>query len=158
MPNYREQNGEVGSYNNLKVYVVNGYDFQKMIAANKLSATTIYCLKEYDPYHKLLPDCMYAYMINKNDPKNLYCLGTMGNYGKVNFKKNIDSCETFALAFARTQSTPSKEEKEFTTDYSRDPDATAAIDDILSEIRSWSTQLDYSKYTETVDKFLEALA
>ena len=27
MPNYREQNGEVGTYNNLKVYVLHGGDF-----------------------------------------------------------------------------------------------------------------------------------
>ena len=148
MPNYREQNGEVGSYNNLKVCVLGGGEFQKKLAANQLDYTTIYCLKEYDPYHKLLPDCMYAYMINKNDPDNLYCLGTMGNYGKVNFKKNIGSCEKFALAHKPASA----------VDYSRNPDATATIDNILSEIRSWNTEIDYSKYTETVDKFLEALA
>ena len=91
---------------------------------------------------------MYAYMINKDDPDNVYCLGTMGNYGKVNFKKNIDSCEKFAIA---NKSAP-------TTDISRNPDATAAIDDILSEIRSWNTKINYADYTKTVDAYLEALA
>lgn len=153
MPNYREQNGEVGSYNNLKVWVLNGEEFQKrLLIKDGLNATTIYCLKEYDPYHKLLPDCMYAYMINSKDPDNLYCLGTMGNYGKVNFKKNITSCETFPLTRQRPK------ESALAVDYSRNPDATATINDILSEIRSWNTEIDYSKYTETVDKFLEALA
>ena len=148
MPNYREQTGEVGSYNNLKVYVLNGGDFLRGLAKNQLNYTTIYCLKDFDPYHKLLPDCMYAYMINKDDPNNVYCLGTMGNYGKVNFKKNIGSCEKFALT---NKSAP-------TPDISRNPDATAAIDDILSEIRSWNTKINYADYTKTVDAYLEALA
>lgn len=152
MPYYREQNGEVGSYNNLKVCVLGGGEFQKKLAANQLDYTTIYCLKEYDPYHKLLPDCMYAYMINKNDPDNLYCLGTMGNYGKVNFKKNIAACERFPLKRRRHPKEPA-----LAVDYSRNPDATATIDDILSEIRSWNTEIDYSKYTKTVDAYLEAL-
>ena len=148
MPNYREQSGEVGTYNNLKVHVLHGGDFLRGLAKNQLNYTTIYCLKDFDPYHKLLPDCMYAYMINKDDPDNVYCLGTMGNYGKVNFKKNIDSCEKFAIA---NKSAP-------TTDISRNPDATAAIDDILSEIRSWNTKINYADYTKTVDAYLEALA
>lgn len=148
MPNYREQTGEVGSYNNLKVYVLHGGDFLRGLAKDQLNYTTIYCLKDFDPYHKLLPDCMYAYMINKDDPNNVYCLGTMGNYGKVNFKKNIGSCEKFAITH---KSAP-------TTDISRNPDATAAIDDILSEIRSWNTKINYADYTKTVDKYLEALA
>ena len=148
MPNYREQTGEVGTYNNLKVNVLHGGDFLRGLAKNQLNYTTIYCLKDFDPYHKLLPDCMYAYMINKDDPDNVYCLGTMGNYGKVNFKKNIGSCEKFALA---NKSAP-------TPDISRNPDATAAIDDILSEIRSWNTKINYADYTKTVDKYLEALA
>ena len=148
MPNYREQTGEVGTYNNLKVNVLHGGDFLRGLAKNQLNYTTIYCLKDFDPYHKLLPDCMYAYMINKDDPDNVYCLGTMGNYGKVNFKKNIGSCEKFALA---NKSTP-------TPDISRNPDATAAIDDILSEIRSWNTKINYADYTKTVDKYMEALA
>ena len=148
MPNYREQTGEVGTYNNLKVNVLHGGDFLRGLAKNQLNYTTIYCLKDFDPYHKLLPDCMYAYMINKDDPDNVYCLGTMGNYGKVNFKKNIDSCEKFALANKST-STP---------DISRNPDTTAAIDDILSEIRSWNTKINYADYTKTVDAYLEALA
>lgn len=148
MPNYREQTGEVGSYNNLKVYVLHGGDFLRGLAKNQLNYTTIYCLKDFDPYHKLLPDCMYAYMINKDDPDNVYCLGTMGNYGKVNFKKNIGSCEKFAIT---NKSAP-------TTDISRNPDATAAIDDILSEIRSWNTKINYADYTKTVDAYLEALA
>ena len=148
MPNYREQTGEVGSYNNLKVYVLHGGDFLRGLAKNQLNYTTIYCLKDFDPYHKLLPDCMYAYMINKDDPNNVYCLGTMGNYGKVNFKKNIGSCEKFAIT---RKSAP-------TADISRNPDATAAIDDILSEIRSWNTKINYADYTKTVDAYLEALA
>lgn len=148
MPNYREQTGEVGTYNNLKVNVLHGGDFLRGLAKNQLNYTTIYCLKDFDPYHKLLPDCMYAYMINKDDPNNIYCLGTMGNYGKVNFKKNIGSCEKFAIT---NKSAP-------TTDISRNPDATAAIDDILSEIRSWNTKINYADYTKTVDKYLEALA
>ena len=148
MPNYREQTGEVGTYNNLKVNVLHGGDFLRGLAKDQLNYTTIYCLKDFDPYHKLLPDCMYAYMINKDDPNNVYCLGTMGNYGKVNFKKNIDSCEKFALA---NKSAP-------TPDISRNPDATAAIDDILSEIRSWNTKINYADYTKTVDAYLEALA
>ena len=148
MPNYREQTGEVGTYNGLKVHVLHGGDFLRGIAKNQLNYTTIYCLKDFDPYHKLLPDCMYAYMINKDDPDNVYCLGTMGNYGKVNFKKNISSCEKFALA---NKPAP-------TPDISRNPDATAAIDDILSEIRSWNTKINYADYTKTVDKYLEALA
>ena len=148
MPNYREQTGEVGTYNNLKVYVLHGGDFLRGLAKNQLNYTTIYCLKDFDPYHKLLPDCMYAYMINKDDPDNVYCLGTMGNYGKVNFKKNIDSCEKFAIT---NKSAP-------TADISRNPDATAAIDDILSEIRSWNTKINYADYTKTVDAYLEALA
>ena len=148
MPNYREQTGEVGTYNGLKVHVLHGGDFLRGLAKNQLNYTTIYCLKDFDPYHKLLPDCMYAYMINKDDPDNVYCLGTMGNYGKVNFKKNIDSCEKFALANKST-STP---------DISRNPDTTAAIDDILSEIRSWNTKINYADYTKTVDAYLEALA
>ena len=152
MPNYREQTGEVGSYNNLKVYVLHGGDFLRGLAKNQLNYTTIYCLKDFDPYHKLLPDCMYAYMINKDDPDNVYCLGTMGNYGKVNFKKNIAACEKFALA---PKSTPKPAP---TTDISRTPDATAAIDDILSEIRSWNTKINYADYTKTVDAYLEALA
>ena len=148
MPNYREQTGEVGTYNGLKVHVLHGGDFLRGLAKNQLNYTTIYCLKDFDPYHKLLPDCMYAYMINKDDPNNVYCLGTMGNYGKVNFKKNIGSCEKFAIA---NKPAP-------TTDISRNPDATAAIDDILSEIRSWNTKINYADYTKTVDKYLEALA
>ena len=148
MPNYREQTGEVGTYNNLKVNVLHGGNFLRGLAKNQLNYTTIYCLKDFDPYHKLLPDCMYAYMINKDDPNNVYCLGTMGNYGKVNFKKNIDSCEKFAIT---NKSAP-------TTDISRNPDATAAIDDILSEIRSWNTKINYADYTKTVDAYLEALA
>ena len=148
MPNYREQTGEVGTYNGLKVHVLHGGDFLRGLAKNQLNYTTIYCLKDFDPYHKLLPDCMYAYMINKDDPDNIYCLGTMDNYGKVNFKKNIDSCEKFALA---NKSAP-------TPDISRNPDATAAIDDILSEIRSWNTKINYADYTKTVDAYLEALA
>lgn len=148
MPNYREQTGEVGTYNNLKVYVLHGGDFLRGLAKNQLNYTTIYCLKDFDPYHKLLPDCMYAYMINKDDSANVYCLGTMGNYGKVNFKKNIDSCEKFAIT---QKSAP-------TADISRNPDATAAIDDILSEIRSWNTKINYADYTKTVDAYLEALA
>ena len=148
MPNYREQTGEVGTYNGLKVHVLHGGDFLRGLAKNQLNYTTIYCLKDFDPYHKLLPDCMYAYMINKDDPDNVYCLGTMGNYGKVNFKKNIGSCEKFALA-NKSASTP---------DISRNPDATAAIDDILSEIRSWNTKINYADYTKTVDAYLEALA
>lgn len=148
MPNYREQTGEVGTYNNLKVNVLHGGDFLRGLAKNQLNYTTIYCLKDFDPYHKLLPDCMYAYMINKDDPNNVYCLGTMGNYGKVNFKKNIDSCEKFAIT---QKSAP-------TTDISRNPDTTAAIDDILSEIRSWNTKINYADYTKTVDAYLEALA
>ena len=148
MPNYREQSGEVGTYNGLKVHVLHGGDFLRGLAKNQLNYTTIYCLKDFDPYHKLLPDCMYAYMLNKDDPDNVYCLGTMGNYGKVNFKKNIGSCEKFALA-NKSASTP---------DISRNPDATAAIDDILSEIRSWNTKINYADYTKTVDACLEALA
>ena len=148
MPNYREQTGEVGAYNGLKVHVLHGGDFLRGLAKNQLNYTTIYCLKDFDPYHKLLPDCMYAYMINKDDPNNVYCLGTMGNYGKVNFKKNIDSCEKFAIT---RKSAP-------TADISRNLDATAAIDDILSEIRSWNTKINYADYTKTVDKYLEALA
>ena len=148
MPNYREQTGEVGTYNNLKVNVLHGGDFLRGLAKNQLNYTTIYCLKDFDPYHKLLPDCMYAYMINKDDPNNVYCLGTMGNYGKVNFKKNIGSCEKFAIT----------RKSEPTADISRNLDATAAIDDILSEIRSWNTKINYADYTKTVDKYLEALA
>ena len=148
MPNYREQSGEVGTYNNLKVNVLHGGDFLRGLAKNQLNYTTIYCLKDFDPYHKLLPDCMYAYMINKDDPDNVYCLGTMGNYGKVNFKKNIGSCEKFAITHKPTP----------TTDIPRTPDATAAIDDILSEIRSWNTKINYADYTKTVDAYLEALA
>ena len=148
MPNYREQTGEVGNYNGLKVHVLHGGDFLRGLAKNQLNYTTIYCLKDFDPYHKLLPDCMYAYMINKDDPNNVYCLGTMGNYGKVNFKKNIGSCEKFAIT---QKSAP-------TTDISRNLDATAAIDDILSEIRSWNTKINYADYTKTVDAYLEALA
>ena len=148
MPNYREQTGEVGNYNGLKVHVLHGGDFLRELAKNQLNYTTIYCLKDFDPYHKLLPDCMYAYMINKDDPNNVYCLGTMGNYGKVNFKKNIGSCEKFAI-IRKSATTP---------DISRNPDATAAIDDILSEIRSWNTKINYADYTKTVDAYLEALA
>lgn len=148
MPNYREQTGEVGSYHNLKVYVLNGGDFLRGLAKNQLNYTIIYCLKDFDPYHKLLPDCMYAYMLNKDDPNNVYCLGTMGNYGKVNFKKNIGSCEKFAITH----------KSEPTADIPRNPDATAAIDDILSEIRSWNTKINYADYTKTVDAYLEALA
>ena len=148
MPNYREQTGEVGTYNGLKVHVLHGGDFLRGLAKNQLNYTTIYCLKDFDPYHKLLPDCMYAYMINKDDPNNVYCLGTMGNYGKVNFKKNTGSCEKFAIT---RKSAP-------TPDISRNLDATAAIDDILSEIRSWNTKINYADYTKTVDKYLEALA
>ena len=151
MPNYREQTGEVGTYNNLKVNVLHGGDFLRGLVKDQLNYTTIYCLKDFDPYHKLLPDCMYAYMINKDDPNNVYCLGTMGNYGKVNFKKNIGSCEKFALANKSAKSAP-------TPDISRNPDATAAIDDILSEIRSWNTKINYADYTKTVDAYLEALA
>ena len=147
MPNYREQTGEVGTYNGLKVHVLHGGDFLRGLAKNQLNYTTIYCLKDFDPYHKLLPDCMYAYMINKDDTNNVYCLGTMGNYGKVNFKKNIGSCEKFAIT---QKSAP-------TADISRNPDATAAIDDILSEIRSWNTKINYADYTKTVDAYLEAL-
>lgn len=150
MPNYREQTGEVGTYNGLKVHVLHGGDFLRGLAKDQLNYTTIYCLKDFDPYHKLLPDCMYAYMINKDDPDNVYCLGTMGNYGKVNFKKNIAACEKFARSLTH-KSAP-------TTDISRNPDATAAIDDILSEIRSWNTKINYADYTKTVDAYLEALA
>ena len=107
MPNYREQTGEVGTYNGLKVHVLHGGDFLRGLAKDQLNYTTIYCLKDFDPYHKLLPDCMYAYMINKDDPNNVYCLGTMGNYGKVNFKKNIGSCEKFAIT--RKSESASKE-------------------------------------------------
>ena len=157
MPNYREQTGEVGTYNGLKVHVLHGGDFLRGLAKNQLNYTTIYCLKDFDPYHKLLPDCMYAYMINKDDPDNVYCLGTMGNYGKVNFKKNIGSCEKFAITrksepASKTTPVPS------TPDISRNLDATAAIDDILSEIRSWNTKINYADYTKTVDAYLEALA
>ena len=148
MPNYREQSGEVGTYNGLKVHVLHGGDFLRGLAKDQLNYTTIYCLKDFDPYHKLLPDCMYAYMINKDDTNNVYCLGTMGNYGKVNFKKNIGSCEKFAITH---KSAP-------TADISKNLDATAAIDDILSEIRSWNTKINYADYTKTVDKYLEALA
>lgn len=148
MPNYREQTGEVGTYNGLKVNVLHGGDFLRGLAKGQLNYTTIYCLKDFDSYHKLLPDCMYAYMINKDDPDNVYCLGTMGNYGKVNFKKNIGSCEKFAITH---KSAP-------TPDISRNPDTTAAIDDILSEIRSWNTKINYADYTKTVDAYLEALA
>ena len=148
MPNYREQSGEVGTYNGLKVHVLHGGDFLRGLAKNQLNYTTIYCLKDFDPYHKLLPDCMYAYMINKDDPDNVYCLGTMGNYGKVNFKKNIGSCEKFAITHKPAP----------TTDISRNPDTTAAIDDILSEIRSWNTKINYADYIKTVDAYLEALA
>lgn len=148
MPNYREQTGEVGTYNNLKVNVLHGGEFVKKLINKQVAYDTIYCLKDIDPYHKLLPDCMYAYMINKDDPNNVYCLGTMGNYGKVNFKKNIAACEKFALA---NKPAP-------TPDISRNPDATAAIDDILSEIRSWNTKINYADYTKTVDAYLEALA
>ncbi len=151
MPNYREQTGEVGTYNGLKVHVLHGGNFLRGLAKNQLNYTTIYCLKDFDPYHKLLPDCMYAYMINKDDPDNVYCLGTMGNYGKVNFKKNIDSCEKFAITNKSAKSAP-------TPDISRNLDATAAIDDILSEIRSWNTKINYADYTKTVDAYLEALA
>lgn len=149
MPNYREQNGEVGNYNGLKVHVLHGGDFLRGLAKNQLNYTTIYCLKDFDPYHKLLPDCMYAYMINKDDPDNVYCLGTMGNYGKVNFKKNISLCERFPI---------NCKPKDPTVDISRTPDASAAIDDILSEIRSWNTKINYADYTKTVDAYLEALA
>lgn len=148
MPNYREQTGEVGTYNNLKVNVLHGGEFVKKLINKQVAYDTIYCLKDIDPYHKLLPDCMYAYMINKDDPNNVYCLGTMGNYGKVNFKKNIAACEKFAIT---NKSAP-------TADISRNPDATAAIDDILSEIRSWNTKINYADYTKTVDAYLEALA
>lgn len=148
MPNYREQTGEVGTYNGLKVHVLHGGEFVKKLINKQVAYDTIYCLKDIDPYHKLLPDCMYAYMINKDDPDNIYCLGTMGNYGKVNFKKNIAACEKFALT---NKSAP-------TPDISRNPDATAAIDDILSEIRSWNTKINYADYTKTVDAYLEALA
>ena len=148
MPNYREQTGEVGTYNGLKVNVLHGGEFVKKLINKQVAYDTIYCLKDIDPYHKLLPDCMYAYMINKDDPNNVYCLGTMGNYGKVNFKKNISSCEKFALA---NKPAP-------TADISRNPDATATIDDILSEIRSWNTKINYADYTKTVDAYLEALA
>ena len=148
MPNYREQTGEVGTYNNLKVNVLHGGEFVKKLINKQVAYDTIYCLKDIDPYHKLLPDCMYAYMINKDDHDNVYCLGTMGNYGKVNFKKNIGSCEKFAITH---KSAP-------TTDISRNPDATAAIDDILSEIHSWNTKINYADYTKTVDAYLEALA
>ena len=152
MPNYREQTGEVGTYNGLKVHVLHGGEFVKKLINKQVAYDTIYCLKDIDPYHKLLPDCMYAYMINKDDPNNVYCLGTMGNYGKVNFKKNIAACEKFALA---PKSIPKPAP---TTDISRNPDTTAAIDDILSEIRSWNTKINYADYTKTVDKYLEALA
>ena len=148
MPNYREQTGEVGTYNGLKVHVLHGGEFVKKLINKQVAYDTIYCLKDIDPYHKLLPDCMYAYMINKDDPNNVYCLGTMGNYGKVNFKKNIAACEKFALT---NKSAP-------TANISRNPDATAAIDDILSEIRSWNTKINYADYTKTVDAYLEALA
>ena len=155
MPNYREQNGEVGSYNNLKVYVLNGEEFQKRLnTKGGLNATTIYCLKEYDPYHKLLPDCMYAYMINPNDRDNLYCLGTMGNYGKVNFKKNIAACERFNIAVRRTPKTTFEVD---TTNYGDAP-TLATIDSILADIQKWNTKIDYADYTKTVDKYLEALA
>ena len=157
MPNYREQTGEVGTYNGLKVHVLHGGDFLRGLAKDQLNYTTIYCLKDFDPYHKLLPDCMYAYMINKDDPNNVYCLGTMGNYGKVNFKKNIDSCEKFAIT-RKSEPTSKTTPVPPTPDISRNPDATAAIDDILSEIRSWNTKINYADYTKTVDAYLEALA
>ena len=157
MPNYREQTGEVGTYNGLKVHVLHGGDFLRGLAKGQLNYTTIYCLKDFDPYHKLLPDCMYAYMINKDDPNNVYCLGTMGNYGKVNFKKNIDSCEKFAIT-RKSEPTSKTTPVPPTPDISRNPDATAAIDDILSEIRSWNTKINYADYTKTVDAYLEALA
>ena len=157
MPNYREQSGEVGTYNNLKVHVLHGGDFLRGLAKDQLNYTTIYCLKDFDPYHKLLPDCMYAYMINKDDPNNVYCLGTMGNYGKVNFKKNIGSCEKFAIT-RKSEPTSKTTPVPPTPDISRNLDATAAIDDILSEIRSWNTKINYADYTKTVDAYLEALA
>ena len=128
--------------------MLHGREIVKKLINKQVAYDTIYCLKDMDPYHKLLPDCMYAYMINKDDPDNIYCLGTMGNYGKVNFKKNITACEKFALT---NKSAPA-------TDISRNPDATAAIDDILSEIRSWNTKINYADYTKTVDAYLEALA
>lgn len=159
MPNYREQTGEVGTYNNLKVNVLHGGDFLRGLAKDQLNYTTIYCLKDFDPYHKLLPDCMYAYMINKDDPDNVYCLGTMGNYGKVNFKKNIAACEKFAITRKSAPAADiSKNHNAAAVDISRNPDATAAIDDILSEIRSWNTKINYADYTKTVDAYLEALA
>lgn len=154
MPNYREQTGEVGTYNNLKVCVLHGGDFLRGLAKNQLNYTTIYCLKDFDPYHKLLPDCMYAYMINKDDPNNVYCLGTMGNYGKVIFKKNIDSCEKFAIA---NKSTPKPAFEVDTTNYGDAPTLTT-IDAILADIQKWNTKINYADYTKTVDAYLEALA
>lgn len=154
MPNYREQNGEVGSYNNLKVWVLNGEEFQKrLLTKGGLNTTTIYCLKEYDPYHKLLPDCMYAYMINPNDRDNLYCLGTMGNYGKVNFKKNIAACERFPIVVRKT---PESTFEIDTTNYGDAP-TLATIDSIFADIQKWNTKINYADYTKTVDKYLEAL-
>lgn len=150
MPNYREQTGEVGNYNGLKVHVLHGGDFLRGLAKNQLNYTTIYCLKDFDPYHKLLPDCMYAYMINKDDPNNIYCLGTMGNYGKVNFKKNIESCEKFAITRKSTpasKATPTTTTTDFET-----------VDSILATIQQWNTDINYADYTKTVDKYLEALA
>ena len=150
MPNYREQTGEVGTYNGLKVYVLHGGDFLRGLAKDQLNYTTIYCLKDFDPYHKLLPDCMYAYMINKDDPNNIYCLGTMGNYGKVNFKKNIDSCEKFTItrkSESASKETPVPPATDFET-----------VDSILAAIQEWSTNINYADYTKTVDAYLEALA
>ena len=45
MPNYREQNGEVGSYNNLKVWVLNGDLMQLPSTALKNTTPIIsFCL------------------------------------------------------------------------------------------------------------------
>lgn len=154
MPNYREQTGEVGAYNSLKVHVLHGGEFLRSLSKDQLAYDTIYCLKDFDPYHKLLPDCMYAYMINRNDPNNIYCLGTMGNYGKVNFKKNIESCEKFARTLTRKSTPASKTNTTIpttTTDFE-------TVDSILADIQKWNTQINYADYTKTVDKYLEALA
>ena len=151
MPNYRNETGEVGTYNNLKVHVLHGGEFLRSLSKNQLAYNTIYCLKDFDPYHKLLPDCMYAYMINKDDPNNIYCLGTMGNYGKVSFKKNIESCEKFAITRKPKTNTPTDTIPTTTTNFE-------TVDSILATIQAWNTDINYADYTKTVDKYLEALA
>ena len=147
MPNYREQTGEVGSYNNLKVHVLHGGEFLRSLSKNQLAYDTIYCLKDFDPYHKLLSDYMYAYMINKDGADNIYCLGTMDNYGKVNFRKNINSCEKFAI----TRKSEPTSKTNTTTDFE-------TVDSILAAIQEWNTDINYADYTKTVDKYMETLA